>query len=180
MLTAALDVIEESGTARLSLRDLARRAGVSHAAPAHHFGDKAGLLTAIATDGYHLLADQLEVARENDDALLEMGVAYVRFATENRAHFDVMFRPDLYDADDPAMQEAGQRAAAALSGGVSSQVGGDGPDPEIAGVAAWSLVHGFAGLWLAGALPGDRAESLGTDPEHAARIIAGLLFRPTR
>lgn len=177
VLTAALEVIEESGTARLSLRDLARRAGVSHAAPAHHFGDKAGLLTAIATQGYDRLADVLEAAADNDDPLLDMGVAYVGFATEHRAYFEVMFRPDLYDADDPGMQAAAGRAETALAEGVGTKVGGGrGHSQEVAGVAAWSLVHGFATLWLAGALPGERSQALGADPEVAARKVARVLF----
>ena len=63
ILAAAIDALTESGPARLSLRELARRAGVSHAAPAHHFGDKAGLLTAVAAQGYDLLADTLSAAQ---------------------------------------------------------------------------------------------------------------------
>jgi AcrR family transcriptional regulator len=59
VLDAAVAAIAESGPAALSLRDLARRAEVSHAAPAHHFGDKAGVLTALAAEGYALLADAL-------------------------------------------------------------------------------------------------------------------------
>src|SRR5213080_824442 len=59
LMRAALDAIVEGGPANLSLRDLARRAGVSHAAPAHHFGDKAGLLTSIAAEGYRRLAGSL-------------------------------------------------------------------------------------------------------------------------
>src|SRR5689334_25241030 len=92
ILSAALDVIATDGPTALSLRDLARRAGVSHAAPAHHFKDKAGLLTAIAIDGYERLA----VALEAGSSLLELGAAYVRFALDHPAHFEVMFSPDLY------------------------------------------------------------------------------------
>ncbi len=66
LLAAALEAIEESGPAALSLRDLARRAGVSHAAPAHHFGDKAGLLTALAAEGFDLLADSADRGRADD------------------------------------------------------------------------------------------------------------------
>ncbi|MEV6629611.1 TetR/AcrR family transcriptional regulator [Actinoplanes sp. NPDC051470] len=99
LLTEAAVAIEESGVAKLSLRDLARRAGVSHAAPTHHFGDKAGLLTALAVEGYHRLAAELGAA----ESFLDGGVAYVRFAVTHRAHFEVMFRPDLYHASDPAV-----------------------------------------------------------------------------
>ena len=174
VLTAAVAVLDESGPAQLSLRDLARRAGVSHAAPAHHFGDKAGLLTAVAAQGYHLLADTLTAAQQRTADFLEVGVAYVRFAVDHRAHFEVMFRPDLYHPDDPEVAAAQQRAADALYGGVGSVAAtGRGPDIPLAGVAAWSLVHGFATLWLNHALP----TTLGDDPETAARAVAAILFR---
>jgi AcrR family transcriptional regulator len=176
ILKAAVAVLGESGPTQLSLRDLARRAGVSHAAPAHHFGDKAGLLTAIAAQGYHLLADTLNAAQQRSADFLEVGVAYVRFAVDHRAHFEVMFRPDLYRPDDPEVATARQRAADALYGGVGSVADtGRGPDIPLSGVAAWSLVHGFATLWLNHALP----PTLGDDPEAAARATAAILFRAT-
>jgi AcrR family transcriptional regulator len=174
VLTAAIAVLGESGPTQLSLRDLARRAGVSHAAPAHHFGDKAGLLTAVAAQGYQLLADTLTAARQRSADFLEVGVAYVRFAVDHRAHFEVMFRPDLYRPDDPEVATARQRAADALYGGVRSVAAtGRGPDIPLAGVAAWSLIHGFATLWLNHALP----PNLGDDPQTAARNVAAILFR---
>jgi AcrR family transcriptional regulator len=173
VLTAAVAAITESGPARVSLRDLARRAGVSHAAPAHHFGDKAGLLAALAAEGYDLLADALERAQRDTGEFLEVGVAYVRFALEHRAHFEVMYRPDLYSADDPTVQAARERAGAALYEGVGALPDERrGHDAHLAGVAAWSLVHGFATLWLNGALPA----GLGRDPEGATREVARLLF----
>ena len=176
VLTAAVGALAEPGPAQLSLRDLARRAGVSHAAPAHHFGDKAGLLTAVAAQGYHLLADTLAAARQRSGDFLEVGVAYVRFAVDHRAHFEVMFRPDLYRPDDPEVVAARQRAADALAAGVGSVAASRrGPDIPLAGVAAWSLVHGFATLWLNHALP----TGLGDDPEAAARAVAAILFRTT-
>jgi AcrR family transcriptional regulator len=176
LLSAAVAVIAESGPAALSLRDLARRAGVSHAAPAHHFGDKPGLLTALAAEGYDLLADALEAAARTG-LFLEVGVAYVRFAVEHRAHFEVMYRPELYRGDDPVLRAAVQRTNAALYGGVEALPSERaGADVQIAGVAAWSLVHGFATLWLNRALP----PALGEDPEAAARAVAGLLFSSPR
>src|SRR5918995_6548050 len=120
VLSAAVEAITEVGPAGVSLRDLARRAGVSHAAPAHHFGDKAGLLTALAAEGYGLLADALADAQVRTQDFLEVGVAYVRFAVDHRAHFEVMFRPDLYHPDDPAVAAGRQRAADALYGGAPS------------------------------------------------------------
>lgn len=176
VLSAAVDAITEHGPAGLSLRDLARRAGVSHAAPAHHFGDKAGVLTALAAEGYDLLADALSAAQQRTGSFLEVGVAYIRFAVAHQAYFEVMFRPDLYHRDDAAVRAARERAGAALAAGVGS-LDDDrrtGTDPRVAGLAAWSLVHGFATLWLTGGLP----PGFGDDPEAEARAVAGILFRP--
>lgn len=173
VLDAAITVIAESGPAALSLRDVARRAHVSHAAPSHHFGDKAGVLTALAAEGYELLAEALLEAEGRTGDFLEVGVAYVRFAIEHRAHFEVMYRPDLYDPDDPAVRTARERAGEALYAGAAAVSEGTDVDARVAGVAAWSLVHGFAALWLHGALPA----GLGEDPQAAARTVAGVLFR---
>ncbi|MFB7220633.1 TetR/AcrR family transcriptional regulator [Streptomyces sp. NPDC002596] len=170
VLTAALDVIRTEGPGALSLRDLARRAGVSHAAPAHHFKDRTGLLTAIAAEGYGLFADALADAPD----LRERGVRYVRFATGHPAHFQVMFQPELYRADDSELLAARARAAQALRAGVAGlPAAGSGDDARLAGVAAWSLAHGFATLLLSGNLSdplGDR------NPEEVFRSLAGLLF----
>ncbi|WFE38408.1 TetR/AcrR family transcriptional regulator [Micromonospora sp. WMMD998] len=166
LLAAAVEAIAESGPTALSLRDLARRAGVSHAAPAHHFGDKAGLLTALATQGFDLLGEALRAA---GDDFREYGVAYVVFAVRHRAHFEVMFRPDLHRADDPELLAARERTGELLRGGVSRHTG---REPGVDALAAWSVAHGFAELWLAGALP----SRVGADPEPAARAVLGRLF----
>ncbi|MFD6278540.1 TetR/AcrR family transcriptional regulator [Streptomyces sp. NPDC060209] len=170
LLTAALDVIAQDGPDALSLRDLARRAGVSHAAPAHHFKDRTGLLTAVAAEGYTLFADALTDAPD----LRERGVAYVRFAAGHPAHFQVMFRPELHRPDDPGLIAAKARATEALRAGVSGLPDtARGEDDRLAGIAAWSLAHGFATLLLSGNLDapvGDR------DPEDVFRVLAGLLF----
>ncbi|MFJ3281587.1 TetR/AcrR family transcriptional regulator [Streptomyces halstedii] len=172
LLTAALDVVAADGPDALSLRDLARRAGVSHAAPAHHFKDRAGLLTAVAAEGYALFADALAGAPD----LRERGVAYVRFAARHPAYFQVMFRPELYRADDPALLTAKARATEALRAGVSTLPDtAHGEDPRLTGVAAWSLAHGFATLLLTGNLS-DALE--GRAPEDAFRALAGLVFTP--
>ncbi|MFC8230033.1 TetR/AcrR family transcriptional regulator [Streptomyces sp. NPDC057287] len=170
VLTAALDVIEADGPDALSLRDLARRAGVSHAAPAHHFKDRTGLLTAVAAEGYALFADALADAPD----LRERGVAYVRFAARHPAHFQVMFRPELYRPDDAALLTAKARATEALQAGVGDLPdAARGEDARLAGVAAWSLAHGFATLLLSGNLEDPVG---GRDPGEVFRVLAGLLF----
>ncbi|NEB03224.1 TetR/AcrR family transcriptional regulator [Streptomyces sp. SID13726] len=170
ILTTALDVIAADGPGALSLRDLARRAGVSHAAPAHHFKDRTGLLTAIAAEGFALLAATLAEAPD----LKEAGVRYVRFAREHPAHFQVMFAPELLRADDLELTTARALATDALRTPVSAAHTG-GLDSRLAGVAAWSFAHGFAALLLSHNLDdplGDQA------PEEAFRTLATTMFRP--
>ncbi|MFF3291757.1 TetR/AcrR family transcriptional regulator [Streptomyces sp. NPDC003023] len=169
VLSAALDVIRVEGPSAVRLRDLARRAGVSHAAPAHHFKDRTGLLTAIAAEGYELLADALSEAPD----LRERGVAYVRFAIDHPAHFQVMFQPDLHRGDDPGLLAAKERASAELRAGVTTMDAV--PDARIAGIGAWSLAHGFATLLLTHNLDepvGDR------DPADVFRALAVLFSAP--
>ncbi|MEV3856775.1 TetR/AcrR family transcriptional regulator [Streptomyces sp. NPDC050095] len=171
LLTAALDEIAAGGPDAVSLRALARRAGVSHAAPAHHFGDRPGLLTAIATEGFDLLAQELSEA----DGLREAGARYVRFAVRHRAYFQVMFRPELLHTGDPALVTARSHASAALGAGITGLPPQNrGADARTAGIAAWSLAHGFATLLLARNL----TEPVGgQDPEEYFRLLADLLFQ---
>ncbi len=173
LLASAAAAIDESGVAALSMRDLARRAGVSHAAPAHHFGDKAGLLTAVAADGFRRLAATLGDTYQATGSFLEVGVAYVRFAVTHRAHFEVMFRPELYRSDDPELIRARDAARALLYPPAAEAANSpDGGGDVRAGVAAWSLVHGLATLWLNHNLP----PQLGDDPEQITREVAHYLF----
>jgi AcrR family transcriptional regulator len=168
-----VEAIAEVGPTAVSLRDLARRTGVSHAAPAHHFGDKAGLLTAVATDGFRRLAATLRQTYQNSGSFLEVGVAYVRFAVTHRAHFEVMFRPELYHGDDPELVQTREQARALLyPPAAEAATSPDGDDAVRAGVAAWSLVHGLATLWLNHNLP----PQLGDDPEQITRDVAHHLF----
>jgi AcrR family transcriptional regulator len=173
LLEAAVQAIAEVGPAAVSLRDLARRTGVSHAAPAHHFGDKAGLLTAVAADGFRRLAATLGEAYEATGSFLEVGVAYVGFAVTHRAHFEVMFRPELYHSDDPELVRARDAARALLYPPAAEAANRPDSGGDLrAGAAAWSLVHGLATLWLNQNLP----PQLGDDPEQIAREVAHYLF----
>jgi AcrR family transcriptional regulator len=172
LLDAAIASITEEGSASFSLRDLARRIGVSHAAPAHHFGDKTGLLTALAVEGYDLLADaQATVWAETGD-FLEVGVAYVRFAVEHPAHFEVMYRPELLRADDPDLVAAHQRSRDFLYGPAGTLVKRDALG---AGIAGWSMAHGIVSLWVNGNLP----DELG-GPEDIMRLAGRYLFATGR
>ena len=172
LIEAAVVAIAESGPAGVSLRDLARRVGVSHAAPAHHFGDKTGLLTAVAAEGYRRFEARLSAAY-GSGSFLDVGVEYVRFAIEERPFFEVMFRPDLYDRDDPDVA-ASLRAIDEIVFGAVRRILVDAPAErvQVAGVAAWALVHGLATLLIGGNLPAD----LASDHEALTRAVGAAMF----
>lgn len=169
LIDEAVEVIVERGVTGWSMRELARRAGVSHAAPAYHFGDRQGLLTAIATEGFRLQTDEL--SRAGEAGFLEVGVAYVRFAVDHPAHFEVMYQPNLLKVDDPEFVAARLEARAQLYPGAAQTAGVRETDVS-AGLAAWSLVHGLATLWLNDALPAQ----VGSDPDEVTRTLARHLF----
>jgi AcrR family transcriptional regulator len=174
VLRGALELVAERGATGISLREIARRAGVSHSAPAHHFVDKAGVLTAIAAEGYTLLAETTGEAFEGDGGMAAVGLSYIRFALSHHAHFEVMFRPELYRRDDPKVTAARDAAAEVLFRTVRRTLG-DADEREVWGsvVAAWSFVHGFATLWL----NRNFYEEVGDDPVAAAALASGSLAR---
>ncbi|WP_306204752.1 TetR/AcrR family transcriptional regulator [Actinoplanes sp. RD1] len=169
LLAEAVRAIDEAGPAALSLRDIARRAEVSHAAPTHHFGDKKGLLTALAAEGFTGLAAALEASWERDGSRLELGVAYVRYAVEHRAHFEVMFHPDLCHATDRSLLTARRRVTRALHLGASPDAAAA-ANTEAGGLALWSAAHGLATLWNGGALTDHPAT-----PDDTARAVMSKL-----
>lgn len=146
LLDEAARVIEEVGPNSLSLRELARRAGVSHAAPAHHFGDRRGLLTALAAQGLRMLADDVRAATAS--CFDEAAVAYVRFARRHPGHYAVMYRAELLHQGSDDLIEARAASADALIAGVES-IPADRRThltTQEAAHVAWSLVHGLASI----------------------------------
>lgn len=155
--TALIEVTEsllaEKGVDGFSLREVARRAGVSPAAPAHHFGDAAGLLTAVVTLGFDGLTAALEAgnARGGSDAraaLREQGLGYVRYALQHPGRFRLMFRQGQL-RDDAELHRHANAAFDVLARGVQRAAGRTAVDQEQAVVALWSLVHGYAHLAIA-------------------------------
>lgn len=171
ILAEAARLVAQSGADAVSLRHLAREAGVSHAAPAHHFTDRRGLFTALAAEGFRLLAAGLSGARGE---FRQAALAYVRFALDHPGHFAVMFDRSLVDPDNPDLAAAREAAGNELAAGVATlDDPGAAADAESAGLAAWSLVHGFSMLWLNHALPDSVAAG---DPIDAVERMAGMLF----
>jgi AcrR family transcriptional regulator len=180
LLKAVESAVVEHGVNGVSLRDVARRAGVSHGAPAHHFGTKAGLLTAFATAGYELLARSVltEAAgsQPSDEAgeLAAIGRGYVRFAVGHPSHFEVMFRMDVLNQEDPEFIAASEAAYAVLTAAIERcRAAGrlHGRSAEVVAVSAWSLVHGLAALWLSGRLSERITEH---DPHRLAAAVSAL------
>lgn len=159
LLEAAESMLAESGVERFTLRECARRAGVSHAAPAHHFGDARGLLTEIAALGFERLSKRVHdyVVRAGDDAaknLNAVGQAYIDFALDHRAQFQLMFRHDRLDSSSPRLQAASQSTFDSLLTALTRASTAEEMSTrtfEAKIVLAWSAVHGFATLFLEGA-----------------------------
>ena len=131
LLRAAAKILEKEGREAISLRDLARRAGVSHAAPYRHFADRQALLAALAEDGFALLAAELQ-----GKAWREQAVAYLRFALANPERFRLMFTLPVPDS-------------------LRRLVGGD-----AVAQATWAMVHGLTHLVLAGHFASEDPEQL--------------------
>ena len=146
---ATVELIAEAGPAGFSLREVARRAGVSHAAPAHHFGDTRGLLTAVATEGFEVLADAMETAAEGctsaRERLNRCGLAYVRTALANPGHYQVMITHEYTDGEDPVLMAASLRAYEFLLETVRTMRDEYDPDLDVDSTATllWCSVHGL-------------------------------------
>ncbi|HZE60472.1 MAG TPA: TetR/AcrR family transcriptional regulator [Burkholderiales bacterium] len=158
LLKAAGKALEKRGPAALSLREAARRAGVSHNAPYRHFLDREALLAALAAEGFAMLGE-----RRRGKPAREMGEAYVHFAMEQPQRFRLMFGGVLSLAKYPEMRAAAQSAHHALVEAFSELA-----RPELAAAAAWSLVHGLAHLLLDG-------HFATKDPETFVREVLGAV-----
>lgn len=173
---AAAEVIVERGLGNFSLREVARRAGVSHTAPAHHFGDMQGLLTSLATEGFTLLADEMEAALEGLDdqveRLVAIGQVYVGFAERHPAHFDVMFRQDIVDPDDEAHMLAGLRAFDLLDGTVRALIEAEQMQVpvDVATSLCWASVQGLVAL-------APKLDSVCEVHDHFRRFVGPELVR---
>lgn len=159
LLAAVRGIIRDKGVGALSLREAARRAGVSHSAPAHHFGDKLGMLTAFAIQGFEEFRRRMQEVLESTDDATEafngIGLVYLDFAVSEPEWFDVMFRSELHDKDDPAFHQAAVTAFGVLTHAVETlcEVSGvEALDAEKIAIDAWAKVHGLATLWRDGAL----------------------------
>jgi AcrR family transcriptional regulator len=164
LLDAGLALVAERGVDGFTLRELSRRAGVSHAAPYHHFADRSALVRALIAESYEELGRALAAAAEGEGAdpverIAAMGTGYVRFALANPERYRLMFRANLAtspDGGDDSADRAGAQAFAVLVSACEEAARSgrfaDGVDAGTAAAACWSTVHGVASLLLDGAL----------------------------
>lgn len=187
--SAAAKLISTDGLAGFSLRKVARAAGVSHAAPAHHFGDTRGLLTSLATEGFVGLAQAFQqvAATESNpiERLVVQGQRYVEYAFANRGHHLVMTSADWHDAEDQALIDAGLTAFNELLATLEAIRVRYNPelDVEVAARLCWASVEGTVVLNASMAKVADhRGGEIVELSEQAAQncrlLIAGLVPVP--
>lgn len=160
LLEAAIQLIAEVGPTAFTLREVARRAGVSHNAPYRHFQDKDDLLTVVAIQGYgELTAAMTDAAKKQPralDRLKQAGLAYIAFALRRPEHFTVMFDAPIAKDTRPEAADAAERAFAVLVGLVQESQNEkqlSSGDPLNFALLAWSMVHGIAKLAITDRLP---------------------------
>jgi AcrR family transcriptional regulator len=174
---AAEALILERGPQGFSLREVARRARVSEAAPYRYFPNKEALLAGVAESGFGTLAQRMEAHRERvkdpGRRFQELGVTYVRFALEHPAYLRIMFGPEISDKSAyPALKAAANHAFALLVAVIADAqragIARSGDAKEMA-LAAWALIHGLSALLIDGQLKGD-ARTLREAEALAARL----------
>lgn len=152
LLQAAESVLAERGVQGITLRDVAKAAGVSHAAPYHHFASLNDLLAAVAERGFVALGDAMAVASTVEDTaerLLQISLAYVNCARARPAQFRLMFSPLLTQGDPyPALKAASERSFGLLLAAACAHDPANGPELALCG---WSLSHGMGNLLIDGA-----------------------------
>lgn len=163
LVDAAARIAALRGPEQLTLREVARHAGVSQAAPYHYFADKSALVAAVAEEGFRLF-DAAQIATleassgDPADQLAELAVSYARFALDRPHYFKVMFRPHLVDrARYPRLAQVAGRVFDRLVDAVRGArlaAGHDDVDPQAAAMAVWAVPHGLAMLYLDGPLAG--------------------------
>lgn len=178
LLDASLALITAEGLERFSMREVARRAGVSHQAPYHHFSDREAILAAIVAEGFQRLRDASLAALEglSDPAkrLSAIGKAYLDFALANPAHFKLMFRSELVREDRHEAAQACAQGAFDVLVSVAREVARkSGQADHLVVLAGWSMVHGLATLMLEGKL--DKALPVPSERAVAAHAAIDML-----
>ncbi|MEA5358718.1 TetR/AcrR family transcriptional regulator [Amycolatopsis sp., V23-08] len=171
LIDTASELLAGEGVDAVTLRGIAKAAGVSHGAPLRHFSGRAELLSAVATRGYaDLLARGDQLPGSPRERLTAACHSYVDFALTNPAMFELMFRRDLVDTTDPALSAAASGVFdtfAVLVAAVPTPLARSGADLRLVAASLWAALHGLAQLWLWGGLAG---ASFAPSPESALAV----------
>lgn len=166
LLREAATMAAERGPDAVTLRALARRTGVTHSAPVHHFGTRQALLTELAAEGF---ASLVACITANAGDLHEMGVAYIAWALAHPGHYVVMWQPRLLDESHGRLVSSRAEAWRQLATAASAHAAARSGEPDEArALAAFALVHGLASIWLSGAL---------TPPDNPAALARAVAQR---
>lgn len=185
LIGTGLDMLEEQGLEGLTLRKLAARVGVSHAAPEHHFPTLRHLMTAFAVEGFRLFAASMReaMAAAPDDPAEQLRAAargYLNFARSRPHLFRLMFTANRLDWDDPAIGPPANAAHAVLeeiSWPVAKRMNMDTPEGRAAvEQLVWSQIHGHAHLMIDGKLPSEADTGTGCEPFAAPLDLASVLL----
>jgi len=172
---AGVRLVEEEGPDAVTIRGVARMAGVSHTAPLHHFRDRGELLDAVADRGFDLLLERLDAslapAAGATQALHAYGMAYVDHAVDHPGLFALMFRPDAHLQGEAAYRRLIDLTAAAQAAG---EMPGD--DPDTLCLLLWATVHGLAGLHGFGHLTNGPVTDQPADHRPATRVVLDQLI----
>ena len=171
LLRAAGNLLEKEGIGALRLREIARRAGVSHNAPYRHFPERQALLAALAAEGFKRFRQQLDDA-ETQGGLHARGEAYVRFALEHPERFRLMFGSGLPFSQHPDLLEQATQAFGGLANAIAAHAGREAP---LAAIAAWALVHGLSQLLLDGRVGGAGRGERDVD-DFVRAVLASIRF----
>jgi len=178
LINAAVEILSTEGSINFTLREIARTAGVSHAAPYRHFSDKDALLAAVAVQGYERFHESLKKAHEKNElkpllALRSIAIAYVRFAIKNPSHYRLMFNnaikdktqyPDLCHISSDCFQlvvdtiEHGQK---------TNKIRSD--DARDLALSFWAIAHGLAGLFI------DQQVNIATELDLMPSVVASAI-----
>ncbi|MEQ8276032.1 MAG: TetR/AcrR family transcriptional regulator [Deltaproteobacteria bacterium] len=184
LIDGAIAIIQEQDIAAVSLRKVARQIGVTNAAPYHHFANKTALLSAVAAEGFRVLVERGTAAIEAEASpraqLNALGMTYLSVAIEHPAHYQVMFRSDLHQADCEDLECVSGDAFGMLVGIIDrlrEELGAEGDVLPVT-LSTWSMVHGFATLWTQGALEKKTGiEDWSPLAQHILRMLGDLVMR---
>lgn len=186
LLTCALRMVAEGGVGALSLRAIAKAAGVSHGAPLRHFPSRAALLSAVAVEGYKINVAEREkaLAASSPSAAERLHTAarsYVDFAVAHPGLYELMSRPDLLLPTDPELSRVSrpfyERGVELVAARQTEEPGWkSGVDSRLLAAALWAALHGFVQLWLLGALT--RVSHAGSLPDALDVALAAFDLKP--